>query len=172
MFDIDKKKELRKFFFRRWQSKKRDNKYLHEVEKYLKIYLRFRRLGLQSCKFMAYKPFPSEIDILKILRDVGVKNIYIPKIRGLGLILKNIDSNEFIDAHQIDVMIVPALFVQKNGYRLGRGSGYYDRFLRFCHRQEVIFLGYHWQILEQIPIEQHDKKVSILITEQGITYCK
>jgi 5-formyltetrahydrofolate cyclo-ligase len=61
-----------------------------------------------------------------------------------------------------DVVIVPGLFVDAEGNRLGRGKGYYDRFLSqtnipLTHR---IFLGYAFQFIEQVPVTTQDQPVT------------
>lgn len=61
-----------------------------------------------------------------------------------------------------DVVIVPGLFVDAEGNRLGRGKGFYDRFLSqtnipLTHR---VFLGYTFQFIEQVPVTAHDELVT------------
>ncbi len=46
-----------------------------------------------------------------------------------------------IDHYRIDVVFVPLLAFDKQGYRVGYGKGYYDRFLASC-REDVIAIGF------------------------------
>lgn len=74
-----------------------------------------------------------------------------------------------------DAVIVPGLAYTKAGARLGYGGGYYDRFYEGIGQQEKqvawIGIGYEGQITEQIPMDQFDIKLNILITNEGITRC-
>ena len=58
----------------------------------------------------------------------------------------------------IDVMIVPGVAFTRDGARLGRGKGFYDRYLsRAGFRATTIGLCYAEQIVEQLPLEPHDR---------------
>jgi 5-formyltetrahydrofolate cyclo-ligase len=65
----------------------------------------------------------------------------------------------------IDVVIVPGLAFDVHGVRLGRGKGYYDRFLATTHAY-VIGLAYDFQILPTIPNDIRDIKMNLIITEK------
>ena len=65
-----------------------------------------------------------------------------------------------------DVMIVPALCCDKAGCRLGRGGGYYDRYLADC-TAVTICLCRERLLAEKIPKEWNDLTVNIVITEKG-----
>ncbi len=68
---------------------------------------------------------------------------------------------------EIDLIVVPAIAFDKNNMRLGRGKGYYDRFLS----QEDLFLAktiglaFHFQILDRLPACLYDKSVTRVITD-------
>lgn len=62
----------------------------------------------------------------------------------------------------IDLMIIPALAVDKKGNRLGRGGGSYDRALHE-HRTFSIALVNEGEMLETLPAESHDEKISAAI---------
>ncbi|MGI5978602.1 MAG: 5-formyltetrahydrofolate cyclo-ligase [Oscillospiraceae bacterium] len=64
-----------------------------------------------------------------------------------------------------DVVIVPALCYDKALYRLGRGGGYYDRFLADCPAFKI-GLCREALLAEQVPREPHDQRVDCLITEK------
>ncbi|CAH0316928.1 5-formyltetrahydrofolate cyclo-ligase [Peribacillus sp. Bi96] len=64
---------------------------------------------------------------------------------------------------ELDVLIVPGLAFTREGYRLGFGGGYYDRYLSF-YRGVTMALAYELQIMDELPIEVHDKAVGKLIT--------
>ena len=73
----------------------------------------------------------------------------------LGKEVRNISSSA--------VCIVPGLAFDIDGYRIGYGGGYYDRFLR-DFKGFKIGLCYEELILD-VPIESHDEKVDIVITD-------
>ena len=72
--------------------------------------------------------------------------------------------------HEKDVlMILPGLAFDKNNNRLGYGGGFYDRYIEKEERAGTKFykvsLAYDFQILDELPVEDHDKKVDIIISK-------
>ena len=69
----------------------------------------------------------------------------------------------------IDLVIVPGLGFTPTGYRIGRGMGFYDRFLA-----QPGFIGlscglaFEEQIVPELPLLDHDMPLGMLVTEQGI----
>jgi 5-formyltetrahydrofolate cyclo-ligase len=70
-----------------------------------------------------------------------------------------------------DLVIVPALAVDRQGNRVGRGRGYYDRALAHVGPMiPVIALLYEGELLDQVPAEAHDRGVTMAATpEAGVT---
>ncbi|NCC25873.1 MAG: 5-formyltetrahydrofolate cyclo-ligase [Deltaproteobacteria bacterium] len=67
-----------------------------------------------------------------------------------------------------DVVLVPALAFDRNGYRLGYGGGYYDRFLGAVGAGSVsVGLAFDFQVVDAIPREPWDMPVSHVIFETG-----
>jgi 5-formyltetrahydrofolate cyclo-ligase len=64
--------------------------------------------------------------------------------------------------------VVPALACDMSGFRIGYGKGYYDRFLAGYDGMSAV-LCYHDNIRE-IPVEAHDRAVSLIVTERGILH--
>ena len=58
---------------------------------------------------------------------------------------------------------MPAVAYDKQGRRLGRGGGYYDRFLKKYPNAMFIGVGYDFQLVEEVPAERHDQKVHRII---------
>ena len=56
----------------------------------------------------------------------------------------------------IDVAIVPGMAFDAEGYRLGRGKGYYDRFLARVPYLYKIGLCFSWQMVDKVPHDKHD----------------
>ncbi|MFA7637558.1 MAG: 5-formyltetrahydrofolate cyclo-ligase [Monoglobales bacterium] len=67
----------------------------------------------------------------------------------------------------IDVVIVPGLSFDKKGNRLGFGKGCYDKFLINANALKVGYC-YDFQVLDEIPADEHDIKMDYLITEKGL----
>jgi len=70
-----------------------------------------------------------------------------------------------LNSRDIDLVIVPGLGFDAYGNRLGRGKGYYDRFLkRLSHTTTSIGLAFDFQILPSIPTTKHDVAVKRVIS--------
>lgn len=73
---------------------------------------------------------------------------------------------------QIFGLIIPGVVFNKNGVRLGRGKGFYDRYL--CQSRGIkVGLCFSFQLLnEEIPHEAHDVRMDFIVTEREIHKCK
>src|SRR5258706_3935116 len=78
-------------------------------------------------------------------------------------------SGNPIPTNMIDLVIVPGLGFTETGYRIGRGMGFYDRFLA---QPEFIGvscgLSFDEQIVPELPVLDHDIPLSMLVTDRGI----
>ena len=67
-----------------------------------------------------------------------------------------------------DVVVVPALAVARDGARLGRGGGYYDRALRHVRPDAVLVaLVFDDELFDELPVEAHDRRVTAVVTPSG-----
>ena len=69
------------------------------------------------------------------------------------------------------ICIVPALSIDRNGYRLGYGKGYYDRFLK-NYSSISVGLCYNEFISKDLPIDEFDKAVDYIASEDKIISVK
>ncbi|MFH0833964.1 MAG: 5-formyltetrahydrofolate cyclo-ligase, partial [Patescibacteria group bacterium] len=67
-------------------------------------------------------------------------------------------SSPKIPLAKIDLLVVPALAFDRDGNRLGRGGGFFDRILEKFSGNSV-GLAFDFQILEKIPTEKFDRKI-------------
>src|SRR5262249_13893560 len=71
----------------------------------------------------------------------------------------------------IDLLLVPGILFDIQGYRIGYGYGYYDRFIAIRRNSiAIIGLAYELQLREQIPRCDGDQKVDVLVTEKRIIH--
>jgi 5-formyltetrahydrofolate cyclo-ligase len=69
----------------------------------------------------------------------------------------------------IDLVLVPGLGFTRTGYRIGRGMGFYDRFLAMPEFVGVSCgLAFDEQLVEQLPLLDHDVPLSMLATDKGL----
>ena len=85
------------------------------------------------------------------------------------LTVKNADD-KIIDAKKIDCIVTPGLAFDANCNRLGKGGGYYDKFFVNAINAKKIALAYDCQIVDKVPVEQHDMPVDVVITPTKIFY--
>ncbi|MGN0459088.1 MAG: 5-formyltetrahydrofolate cyclo-ligase [Eubacterium sp.] len=68
------------------------------------------------------------------------------------------------------LIVLPGLAFDLNGNRLGYGKGYYDRFLQI-HPLNSVGLCYNSLIVDYIPTDEYDQRVSNIITDSRIIAC-
>ena len=70
-------------------------------------------------------------------------------------------AQEIVPVSTLDVVVVPGIAFDEKGNRLGRGKGYYDRFLkRLPQKTYRVGLAFDFQILPSIPLSRHDLGVN------------
>ncbi len=78
-------------------------------------------------------------------------------------------SPEFFASMNTKAIFLPGLAFTKQGQRLGRGGGYYDRLLEQLPHQTIkVGICYDVQVLSSLPKEPHDQPVQFVITEHAI----
>ena len=70
----------------------------------------------------------------------------------------------------VDTIILPMLGFDRKGRRLGYGAGYYDRFLARNPRIRRIGIAFSCQEAGEIPCDENDIHMNLIITEEGIIY--
>jgi 5-formyltetrahydrofolate cyclo-ligase len=150
----------------------------------------------QSEKIMLYISTKSEVQTQRIIESAQKdnKSIYIPLIipeqhdlipslvidfekeialGNLGIYQPRKEFHRLFPPSILDLVIVPGLAFNQQGHRLGRGGGYYDRFLKKLPVQAYsIALAFEMQMIEQIPLEENDMPVDCIITEKRIIKLK
>ena len=71
---------------------------------------------------------------------------------------------------EIDLIFCPCTAFDRRCNRMGRGSGFYDRFLPKCAKASVVTVAFEFQRVEEVPGEPWDMPADRVITEQNI-YC-
>ncbi|WAA10414.1 5-formyltetrahydrofolate cyclo-ligase [Fervidibacillus albus] len=88
-----------------------------------------------------------------------------------GLLEPNEERTEAIEREKIDLLIVPGIVFSTTGYRIGHGGGYYDRYLQNFD-QQTVSLVFEEQIVDQLPVEMHDERVEMIVTERDVIDCR
>jgi len=94
--------------------------------------------------------------------EAGARGIVQPR-RGYGESFRPEDEGSI-------VVVAPGMAFDATGKRLGRGGGYYDRFLADSKLSRAIKIGVCWslQIVPRIPIDNHDVAMDFLCHERGV----
>ena len=70
----------------------------------------------------------------------------------------------------IDLILVPGVGFDKRGNRLGRGGGYYDKFItRLGRKTLLVGVGYDFQLVEEVPANRWDKRLDYVVTPSNGT---
>ncbi|MDP6671144.1 MAG: 5-formyltetrahydrofolate cyclo-ligase, partial [archaeon] len=74
---------------------------------------------------------------------------------------------------KIDLIIVPGIVFDEEGFRIGYGGGFYDRLLKKAPRKIVtVGLCFEQNIAKNVPKQSHDAKLDFVITEKRVIACK
>lgn len=76
-----------------------------------------------------------------------------------------------VDPAELGAIVVPGVAFDRRGGRLGRGAGFYDRFLGSLPRdagRSLVGVAFEWQVVERVPVEGHDARMDLLVTSGGV----
>jgi len=140
---------------------------------------------------MLYLPTPTEVDTahLALAAWQDGKTVVMPKVfwgqghmipvvcRSLGDedlspgkfgIREPADGEPWL-LEDIDLVVTPALAFDRRGHRLGRGGGFYDRFLaQPALHATAVGLAFAEQVVDELPINGEDHPVDILVTDKEV----
>ncbi|MCA9049724.1 MAG: 5-formyltetrahydrofolate cyclo-ligase [Planctomycetaceae bacterium] len=72
-------------------------------------------------------------------------------------------------ASDFDLFVIPGVGFDRCGNRLGSGKGYYDRFLVDARPDALIIgIGFDCQLVDELPLEPHDRRMDLVITDQEL----
>jgi len=167
----------------------RNQKEEDRLKKSLKI---FKKL-LGSPQFKAaktilfYASFDGEVDTFDMMREtqqlgkkialpiIDMKNkhilpVYVNNLQEdlvpgpFGIKQPRLVKNRLVACEEIDLSIVPGIAFDQHNHRLGRGAGYYDRFLiRLSKDIPSIGLAFDFQVVDSLPRQDHDVALTRVI---------
>jgi len=153
----------------------RKNLPMKEISSQLVCLIRENTVYRASKNIMLFYPTEFEVDLRELLKDD--KNFYLPKVEDKKLLVcpysNDLQKSHFgiyepcskpVNTEILDLVVVPALMCDKNGYRLGYGGGFYDRFINkygqnfktLCPVPKELFV-------EDLPVDKFDKKVDFIV---------
>ena len=131
---------------------------------------------------MLYYSLPDEVDTHTLVDSLLVsgKQILLPHVTGEGTMelrrytgptdlalgaynIMEPTGDLFVDYASIDLAVIPGMAFDKEGNRMGRGKGYYDRLLLKLRSTYKIGICLPFQLVEQIPTDEHDVKMDEVI---------
>lgn len=136
---------------------------------------------------MAYAAIPPEAELKPVLEEIlrQGKRLLLPRcdsdgtmtareIRDLtelqpgayGILEPDPDA-PVVPADEIDLILVPGLAFDRHGRRMGRGKGYYDRFLTGYAGKTM---GICTLLVPEVPVEPLDRTMDAVVTDSGIYY--
>lgn len=133
-----------------------------------------------------FSPLPDEVDISSLLRTLDCRVVlprvadgpcgepemefydFDPEVMGRGAFgIDEPQGGEPCPPEMIDLMIVPGMAFTRDGVRLGRGKGYYDRYIaRGGFRARCVGVCFRHQLLPELPAEPHDRRMDEVVTAE------
>jgi len=81
-------------------------------------------------------------------------------------ILEPTDGATEIPISKLDMILVPGIVFDREGYRIGYGHGYYDRILNGA-QAKCVGLAYSFQVISHVPHDASDARMDVIITDKG-----
>ena len=134
---------------------------------------------------LLYYSLPDEVCTHQLIERIKGKTILLPKVTGEGTMelrqytgrkdmangaygIKEPVGKTFTDYGKIELAVIPGMAFDSQCHRLGRGKGYYDRFLAQTPDIYKIGICFGFQIVEKVPVEKTDITMDCIITELSI----
>lgn len=142
---------------------------------------------VMASNILMYHSLPDELSTLSFIERWHTrKRFYLPRVNGVNLEIlpydksrlhlgafniEEPDGNDTTPIEDIELIIVPGVAYDRNGNRIGRGKGFYDRLLR-SSRATTIGVAYHCQLVDDIEPDDFDVPVDFVVTEQAFIKTK
>lgn len=142
---------------------------------------------LMADKILMYHSLPDEVCTHAFLRKWGDrKRFFLPRVNGVNLDILPYEASrlelgsfhieepvgdDLTDPDELELIVVPAVAFDRHGNRLGRGKGFYDRLLGST-KATTIGVGYDFQLADEIPAEEHDVPMDVVITQSTVIFTK
>lgn len=113
------------------------------------------------------------------------KNFYVPVVIHDNLVFRSCAGDEncnisnlgikeplgvdFTELSKVDLVIIPGIAFDRKMNRMGRGKGYYDRFLPKL-KSTKIGVCFDFQLMNSIPHSDHDIKMDMIISENELIW--
>ncbi len=139
---------------------------------------------IMSEHILMYHSLPDELSTHSFLdKWHGSKHFYLPRVNGVNLDIlpyeqtslqlgafhiEEPQGDETVSIDDIEMVVVPAMAYDRQGNRVGRGKGYYDRLVADS-KAIKIGVAYDCQLVDEIDTDSFDQPVDIVIT-QSRTY--
>ena len=95
------------------------------------------------------------------------------ELSSLGILEPKPNHSSFLSPGQIDFVFMPGVAFTTDGGRLGYGGGYYDQLIPLMNNNVPrIALAFDLQIVDTLPIEDHDIRIDGIITETSYIECR
>jgi 5-formyltetrahydrofolate cyclo-ligase len=141
--------------------------------------------------FLLYAPMPDEVDITPLIDELLASGrcVFLPVCRpgraefdavSIRSRAEDLAPGRFgimtprpglvpADSGDVDFTLVPGLAFDRRGYRVGRGGGYYDRFLaKLGDRAVRAALALDFQLFATVPAAGHDQQVDLIVGESEV----
>lgn len=142
---------------------------------------------LMADRILMYHSLPDELPTRRFLdKWHDRKHFYLPRVNGVNLDILPYEQSRLelgafhieeptgddtVDPAEIELIVVPAVAYDRKGNRLGRGKGFYDRLLSSTAATKV-GIGYEFQIVDELPTEEHDVPMDIVISQNSYIVIK
>ncbi|KAG7194812.1 5,10-methenyltetrahydrofolate synthetase [Scheffersomyces spartinae] len=110
---------------------------------------------------------------MQLLRVNSYKEVQSLTPQGKYQLLEPLVGEDILDTGRLDVLIMPGVAFSPTLQRIGHGAGFYDRWIASYHQKygitpQLIGIGLKEQLVENIPIENHDWPLDAVVIEDKI----
>lgn len=133
-----------------------------------------------------YNAMPDEVSTQAFIEKwKSEKQFYLPVVKDDRLVFRKLEDStvfekskigvnepigdDFINFAKVDMVIVPGMAFDRKCNRLGRGKGYYDRFLANIKAPKV-GICFDFQLKDQIPADDRDIKMDMIVGENELIW--
>lgn len=137
---------------------------------------------LVADRILMYHSLPDELSTLEFIEKwSNRKQFFLPRVNGVNLELlpyrrtnlrhgafniEEPEGDEIVAAELMELIVVPGVAFDRQGNRVGRGKGFYDRLLSQT-KALTVGVGYDFQLFDEVPAEPHDTPMDVIITESS-----